>query len=146
MRLSGSRRFRATPEVLWDFLLTPERLRQCLPGCERLEATGQDAFTATMHLGIGFLKGSYSGTIRVAEQRRPEHLVLAVQGGGVLGSLDARGTLTFRELAGGLTDFHYEGDATVGGRVSAVGEFVIRATADRLFGRFLTCMATHVEA
>jgi carbon monoxide dehydrogenase subunit G len=66
MRLSGSRQFRAPPEALWEFLLTPERLRQCLPGCERLEATGQDVFAATMHLGIGFLKGSYSGTIRVA--------------------------------------------------------------------------------
>jgi uncharacterized protein len=145
MRLTGSRQFRATPQALWEFLLTPERLQQCLPGCERLEATGQDTFTATMQLGIGFLKGSYSGTIRVAEQRRPEHLVLVVQGGGVLGSLDARGTLTFRPLAGGLADLQYEGEATVGGRISAVGEFVMRATADRVFGRFLSCMAAHVE-
>ena len=96
MRLSGSRVFRAQPEALWEFLLTPERLRRCLPGCERFEADGPDTFEATMRLGIGFLKGTYSGTIGVSERQYPDSLVLTVQGGGALGNLDAGGRLTFR--------------------------------------------------
>jgi uncharacterized protein len=146
MRLSGSRLFRAEPEVLWEFLLTPERLRQCLPGCERMEAAGPDAFTATMRLGIGFLKGSYSGEIRVSDQQYPDSLVLAVAGGGALGHLDARGRLTFVALGTGRTELRYEGDAAVGGRIAAVGERIIEATAGRLIGLFLDCMASHVEA
>jgi uncharacterized protein len=145
MRLSGSRLFRAEPEALWEFLLTPDRLRQCLPGCERMEVTGADTFAASMRLGIGFLKGSYSGTIRVSEQRYPDSLVLAVSGGGALGNLDATGRLTFVRRGPGQTDLRYDGDAHVGGRIAVVGEGLIRSTAERLMGLFFDCMASHVE-
>jgi carbon monoxide dehydrogenase subunit G len=145
MRLSGSRLFRAEPEALWEFLLTPERLRQCLPGCERMEAVGGDTFTASMRLGIGFLKGSYNGTIRVSEQRYPDSLVLAVSGGGALGNLDASGRLTFLKLGAARTDLRYDGQASVGGRIAMVGETLIRSTAERLTGLFFDCMASHVE-
>ena len=145
MRLSGSRLFRAEPEALWEFLLTPERLRQCLPGCERMEALGEDTFAAAMRLGIGFLKGSYSGTIRVSEQRYPDSLVLSVSGGGALGDLDASGRLGFVKLGAGQTDLRYDGQAFVGGRIAVVGETLIRTTAERLMGRFFDCMADHVE-
>jgi uncharacterized protein len=146
MRLSGSRVFRAQPEALWEFLLTPERLRLCLPGCERFEAHGPDTFEATMRLGIGFLKGTYSGTIGVSERQYPDSLVLTVQGGGALGSLNAGGRLTFRPLDPGGTALRYDGEASVGGRIALVGETVIRGTAERLIGLFLDCMASHVEA
>ena len=145
MKLSGSRLFRAEPEALWEFLLTPERLRQCLPGCERMKTDGADTFSASMRLGIGFLKGSYSGTIRVSEQRYPDSLVLAVSGGGALGRLDASGRLTFVVREPGQTELRYEGAADVGGRIAAVGERLIRATAERLMGLFFDCMASHVE-
>jgi uncharacterized protein len=145
MNLSGSRLFRAEPEAIWEFLLTPDRLRQCLPGCERLETTGPDAYAATMRLGIGFLKGSYSGTIRVSDQRYPDSLVLTVGGRGALGSLEASGRLAFRVLGPGRTELRYEGEATVGGTIAAVGEPLIRATAERLTGLFFDCMASHIE-
>jgi carbon monoxide dehydrogenase subunit G len=146
VRLTGSRVFRAAPDALWAFLLTPSSLRQCLPGCERFEPVGPDTFAATLRLGIGFMKGTYTGSIRVSEQRPPEHLVLDVVGGGALGSLDARGVLTFRELGPALTEVTYEGEAEVGGRIAILGQGVIRSTADRLIGVFLDCMASHVEA
>jgi uncharacterized protein len=146
MRLSGSRVFRAQPEALWEFLLTPERLRLCLPGCERFEAHGPDTFEATMRLGIGFLKGTYSGTIAVSERRFPDSLVLSVRGGGALGHLEAGGLLTFTGKDAGWTELRYDGEAYVGGRIALVGETVIRGTAERLIGLFLDCMASHVEA
>jgi uncharacterized protein len=146
MRLSGSRVFRAQPEALWEFLLTPERLRRCLPGCERFEAYGPDTFEATMRLGIGFLKCTYSGTIGVSERQYPDSLVLSVQGGGALGNLNAGGRLTFRPGEAGRTELRYDGEASVGGRIALVGETVIRGTAERLIGLFLDCMASQVEA
>ena len=145
MTLSGSRLFRAEPEALWEFLLTPDRLRRCLPGCERFEATGSHTFSAAMRLGIGFLKGSYSGTIAVSERHFPEALTLSVRGGGALGSVDATGRLRFTSQEPGVTALRYEGDAKVGGRIAFVGEGVIGATAERLIGLFFDCMASHVE-
>jgi carbon monoxide dehydrogenase subunit G len=110
-----------------------------------MEAVGGDTFAASMRLGIGFLKGSYSGTIRVSEQRYPDSLVLAVSGGGALGNLDASGRLTFLKLGAARTDLRYDGQASVGGRIAMVGETLIRNTAERLMGLFFDCMASHVE-
>ena len=146
MKLTGARTIRAAPDAIWDFLLTPARLRACLPGCERLTAATPTRFEGTMRLGIGFLKGTYSGTISVTDQQRPTHLALHVTGGGTLGRVDAVGTVRFIDTGGGATYLLYDGDATVSGRVALVGERVIEATATRLFGLFFDCVGSHVES
>ena len=145
MKLAGARTIRATPDTIWDFLLTPERLRACLPGCERLEAVTDARFEGTISLGIGFLRGTYNGAIEVLEQQRPRDLRLSVTGGGGLGKLTASGTVKLVDTGGGATYVLYEGDAQVSGRVAFVGERVIEATATRLFGLFFDCVAKQVE-
>jgi carbon monoxide dehydrogenase subunit G len=95
VRFRGTRTLRATPEAIWAYLMTPDRLRRCLPGCERFEATDPTTFAATLRLGVAFLKGTYHGTVRVTEQDYPSRLGLAIEGTGLLGSLRAGGVLTF---------------------------------------------------
>ena len=145
MKLAGARTIRAAPETIWTFLLTPERLRACLPGCERLEATSPTTFEGEIRLGIGFLRGAYSGRIEVLEQRRPQQLTLRVTGGGGLGKLVATGTVKFVDTGGDATYLLYDGEAKVSGKVSFVGDRVIEATATRLFGLFFDCVARQVE-
>jgi YD repeat-containing protein len=144
VRLTGTRVIRAPREAVWAFLMAPDRLRRCLPGCERFEAAGPDRFAATLRLGVAFLTGTYDGTLRIVEQRHPERLTLLVEGGGSLGSLVAAGTITFTD-AGGTTRVAYDGDAAVRGAVAAVGERVMAATADRLIAAFFHCVASSVE-
>ena len=144
MRVTGSRVIRAPAADIWGFLLTPERLRTCLPGCERFEATGPDRYDARLVLGVGFLKGSYSGVVRVTESQPHDTLGLAVQGSGLLGSMHAGGILHFTE-AGGVTVVRYDGDAGIGGRIAGLGERVVSATASRLINRFFDCVASKVE-
>ena len=144
MKLSGGRLIPAAPEAIWAFLLTPERLQECLPGCERFEQTGPGMYSASMRLGVGFLKGSYRGTVRIADERYPESLTLAVEGGGALGSLTATGTVSLTHR-GAETDVRYDGEADVQGRVAMVGERVLRATADKIVDLFLGCVASQVR-
>ena len=144
MRVSGTRSIRAPAADVWAFLMTPDRLRTCLPGCERFEASGADTFSAQMRLGVGFVKGTYQGTVRVAQQQPFDTLGLAIEGSGALGSLRANGTIHFAE-SGGTTHLLYDGDADVGGTVGAMGERLISATASRLIDLFFSCLASKVE-
>ena len=144
MNVSGTRTVRAPAAEIWDFLMTPERLRGCLPGCERFEPNGPDNFDAELRLGVGFLKGSYHGYVRVTEQRPHTVLGLAVAGSGALGSLTANGTVLFDEQ-GEATHLTYIGSASVGGKIAALGERVITATTGRLIGLFFDCLASKVE-
>jgi carbon monoxide dehydrogenase subunit G len=145
VRVSGTRTVRAPAADIWAFLLTPDRLRGCLPGCERFEASGPDTFAAQLRLGIGFLKGTYQGTVRVTEQQPHATLGLAVEGSGMLGSLRAAGTVHFAETDG-ITQLRYDGQAEVGGRVGAMGERVISGTASKLIDLFFSCLASKVES
>jgi len=124
--------------------MTPDRLRACLPGCERFEASGPDTFSAQLRLGVGFLKGTYHGTVRVTEQHPYDTLGLTVEGSGLLGSLHATGTIQFAQSAS-MTHLLYDGEATVGGRIAAMGERVISATAGKLIDLFFSCLASKVE-
>jgi len=144
LKISGARTIRATPEAIWNFVMDPDRLRGCLPGCERFEATAPDTFVATLRLGVAFLKSTYSGTLRVVDPKPNEAFRLAVEGGGPLGALTATGNVKLVDAVGG-TYFLYDGDATVSGRVAAFGDRVIEATANRLIAHFFDCIASKVE-
>jgi carbon monoxide dehydrogenase subunit G len=144
VRVSGTRSVRAPAADVWAFLMTPDRLRTCLPGCERFEASDADTFSAQMRLGVGFVKGTYHGYVRVTEQRPFDTLGLQVEGIGALGSLHANGTIHFAQ-SGETTHLLYDGEATVGGRVAAMGERVISATASKLIDLFFSCLASKVE-
>ena len=144
MRVSGARSIRAPAAEVWGFLMTPERLRTCLPGCERFEPSATDTFSARMRLGVGFVKGTYHGVVRVIDQQPFDTLGLAIEGSGALGSLSANGTIHFAE-SGGTTHLLYDGKADVGGRVGAMGERVISATASKLIDLFFSCLASKVE-
>ena len=44
MELSGEHTFSAPREKVWQFLLDPDVLKSCLPGCEKLDVIGPDEY------------------------------------------------------------------------------------------------------
>ena len=53
MKLEGSHDVPAPRQKVWDAFLDPATLRQAIPGCEKLDALGNDEFKATMKVGVG---------------------------------------------------------------------------------------------
>ena len=52
MEIKGAYKIAATREQVWAALNDPDILKKCLPGCEKLEREGANAFTATPEIGI----------------------------------------------------------------------------------------------
>ena len=65
MKLEGSHDVPAPRQKVWDAFLDPEQLRQAIPGCENLEALGNDEYKATMKVGVGGVKGTFEGKVRL---------------------------------------------------------------------------------
>ena len=57
MELIGEHTFSAPRERVWQFMLDPEVLKACLPGCEKLEEIGPDEYAATMKIGVAMIPG-----------------------------------------------------------------------------------------
>ena len=53
MKLEGSHQLEATRERVYQALVNPEVLQRCIPGCEKLERTGENTFAATIKTGVG---------------------------------------------------------------------------------------------
>ena len=51
MKLSGSYQFKVARQKVWDALNNPDVLSKCIPGCEKLERTDGDNYTAHLKMG-----------------------------------------------------------------------------------------------
>src|SRR5256886_7645443 len=72
MKIEGAHDIPAPRQKVWEAFLDPERLRQAIPGCEKLEALGNDEFRAVMKIGVAAIKGTFEGKVRLADQKAPE--------------------------------------------------------------------------
>ena len=64
MKFTGENVLDAPVDQAWDALLDPSVLVRTIPGCERLEATGDNAYAMTVTAGVASIKGTYAGSCR----------------------------------------------------------------------------------
>jgi uncharacterized protein len=141
MELVGEHTFAAPRETVWRFMLDPETLKQCLPGCEKLDQVGEDEFTATMKIGVAMIRGTFNGRVKISDKQEPERYTMMVEGSGPQGQVSGTGTLELIEQDGS-TLVRYKGDANVRGTLARVGARVMQPAAKMIVGQFFSCLET----
>ena len=143
MKIEGTHHLNARRDRVYEALIDPEVLQRCIPGCERLEKTAENSYSATIRTGIGAIKGVFTGTVRLEDMRPPEHYRIVVEGKGAPGFLKGSGNLDLEEQ-GESTLIRYMGDLQIGGTLASVGQRMIQASAKMMASQFFT--ALEVEA
>jgi carbon monoxide dehydrogenase subunit G len=136
MKVSGEATLHAPVEKVWDALNDPAVLVRTIPGCERLEATGPDAYAMTVSAGVASIKGTYSGTVRLSEQDVPKSFLMSAAGSGGPGTVSTEVRVALAETLDGATRLTYDADAVVGGMVAGVGQRMLVAVAKKTAGEF----------
>ncbi len=136
MRISGSSHLTARPEEVYQALNEPAVLVRSIPGCQRLQAFEENAYTVTVAAGVGSIKGVYDGRVRLTDQQPPTSFRLQAEGAGAPGTVSAEVLMTLRDADGGGTELTYDADATVGGMIGGVGQRMIAGVAKRTAGEF----------
>ena len=144
MHLDGSYTFKAARQRVWETLQSPTVIGQCMPGWEKFEEVGQDRYEATMRIGIGPIRGTYTGRIHLRDREEPERYRMDVEGGGGPGHMKGSGLLELREQ-GDETVITYDGDAQVTGRIASVGQRLLSVSAKQLINQFFKCMERRLE-
>ncbi len=140
MQFKGRYLIPAPPEQVWAALNDPDVLRQCIPGCERIEKSDPTHFSATATLKIGPVKASFKANIALEDLDPPRRCTLKGEGqGGVAGF--ARGSAeVLLERGEGGTTLSYAADAAIGGKLAQIGQRLIdgaaKQIADDFFVRF----------
>ncbi len=145
MQLSGDHTFDAPRERVWGFMLDPDVLKSCLPGCDKLEEIGEDEYLATMTIGIAMIKGRYEGRVKISDRNEPNSYKMLVEGSGPQGQVSGEGTIQLEEQDGG-THVVWSGDANVRGTLARVGSRVMQPAARMIVGQFFTCLEQKAAA
>jgi uncharacterized protein len=140
MKIAGNATLHAPVEAVYAALNDPRVLVRTIPGCERLEQVGQDAYQMTVTAGVASIRGTYAGDVRLTDQRAPHGFVLRASGSGAPGTVSADVVV---ELAGGgdgTTVVSYDADAVVGGMLGGVGQRLLAGVAKRTAGEFFAAV------
>lgn len=140
MDMQGSRQLAVTQQQAWDALNDPEVLRRCIPGCDKMEATGEGQYAVGLSLKIGPVSARFAGKITLSELQPPSGYTIQFDGqGGVAGFGKGSAQVSLTPVDGG-TALAYTVHAQVGGKVAQLGQRLIdgaaRSLAEDFFKRF----------
>lgn len=138
MQMSGEYRIPAPREAVWEALNDPEILKQCIPGCDELVRSGDNAFEAKVTAKVGPVRAKFGGKVELSDIDPPNGYTISGQGqGGAAGFAKGGAKVSLAE-DGGETVLSYTVDASVGGKLAQIGSRLIDATAKKMADDFFT--------
>jgi carbon monoxide dehydrogenase subunit G len=145
MKLEGTYEIPAPRDKVWDAFLDPKLLKQAIPGCEKLEATGPDEYKATMKIGVGGVKGTFEGKVKLSDLKAPDSYRMAVDGSGGPGFIRGETVISLSDNGSG-TRVSYTADVQVGGLIASVGQRLLGGVSKMMADKFFTRMGELLQA
>ena len=140
MDMQGSRQLAITQQQAWDALNDPAVLKACIPGCDKVEATGENQYAIGMGIKIGPVSAKFAGKITLGDIVAPESYSINFEGqGGAAGFGKGNSAVKLVPNAQGC-ELHYTVHASVGGKIAQLGQRLIdgvaKSMAEDFFKRF----------
>jgi uncharacterized protein len=143
LKIEGSYVFNAPRERVWQVLLDPKIMAQCMPGCERMNEVAPDQFEAVMKVGVASVKGTYKGKVSIKDKQAPCHYVLSGEGSGGPGFMQGDVAIDLEEQDG-KTVLKYSTDARIGGLIASIGQRMLNGVAKMMVEQFFKKVETFV--
>ncbi len=140
MDMQGSRQLAITQQQAWDALNDPAVLKTCIPGCDKVEAAGENQYAIGMALKVGPVSAKFTGKITLTDIKPLESYRLSFEGqGGPAGFGKGSAALTLTPNTDGC-ELAYTVNASVGGKIAQLGQRLVdgaaRSMAEDFFKRF----------
>ncbi len=136
MELSGEQRIPAPRQTVWEALNDPDVLKQCIPGCQHIEKSGDNEFTAKVKAKVGPVNSTFSGKVELTNLNPPESYTISGQGTGGAAGFAKGGADVHLKDEGDNTLLTYQVNAQVGGKLAQLGQRLIQSTANKYASQF----------
>ncbi|MFC5499085.1 CoxG family protein [Caenimonas terrae] len=142
MDMEGSRALAVTQQQAWDALNDPQVLKTCIPGCEKIEASGDNQYAVALAVKIGPVQAKFNGKITLSEVNAPDSYTITFDGqGGAAGFGKGVARVKLSPLPDGPGCLlEYKVQAQVGGKIAQLGQRLIdgvaKGMAEDFFKRF----------
>ena len=139
MKLSGSYEFDAAPEKVWQILTDPEALRSCIPGCEKMDALGNNEYAAAVTISMGPIRSKFDAKVTMVDLQPFESYKLIVEGNGPSGFVRGESQIVLTG-SGNKTTVNVDSDSSSGGLLARVGQRMVESFARSMMDKFFTCL------
>jgi hypothetical protein len=145
MTMNGEVQLAAPPETVWEKLNDAATLKACIPGCQQLDKTSDNEFSAVATQKIGPVKATFKGKVTLSDIDPPHGYRISGQGeGGVAGFAKGGATVKLAPKDGG-TLLSYAVEAQIGGKLAQLGQRLINGAAKKVADDFFKNFATAVN-
>ncbi|MEW6344433.1 MAG: carbon monoxide dehydrogenase subunit G [Paraburkholderia sp.] len=137
MELTESYTLPVSQQRTWEALNDTEILRASIPGCESIEADGENAFALSMSAAVGPVKARFKGRMLLTDINAPQAYTIVFEGqGGVAGFGKGDAHVTLEPEGPESTRLTYTANAQVGGKLAQIGSRLVDGAARKLAGEF----------
>lgn len=143
--MTGEQVIRLPQAETWRALNDTAILKDCIPGCERIERLSDTEYELVMAARVGPVSAKFKGKMTLEDIDPPNAYTLVFEGqGGVAGF--AKGKANVQLLPDGdSTRLGYAVKAMVGGKLAQVGARLINGVAMKMAEQFFTAFNLRVS-
>jgi uncharacterized protein len=137
MKLNGTHKFKANSSRVFNAILDPATLQQCIPGCDSVQQLDATSLQVNITTQLPGLKGPYALVVNLLKHQSPSLIVLGVKRQGRGGSVDATANINIADEADGAL-VTYDANADLSGPIAvagSVGKPIVNNTLNSVFDK-----------
>ena len=138
MELAQRVRIPVAQSIVWNALNDPAILKDCLPGCQSFDRTGDDSFEVVLGAQVGPVKATFKGEVTLNDVIPPDSYRISGSGkGGVAGFAKGGAEVHLESIEGSaVTLMTYQVTASVGGKLAQIGSRLVTGAAKKMANDF----------
>ncbi|MGF6570227.1 carbon monoxide dehydrogenase subunit G [Paraburkholderia sp. GAS333] len=145
MELTETHTLPVSQQQTWDALNDTEVLRACIPGCESIEADGENAYLVALSAAVGPVKARFKGRMQLTDIEAPNTYSIVFEGqGGAAGFAKGNARVALEADGENATKLSYTASAQVGGKLAQIGSRLVDGAARKIAGEFFKRFGAHV--
>jgi hypothetical protein len=146
MHFEGTFNVKAPKEKVFSIIMDPNQISKCMPELQKLEVKSPEDFTATLKIGVSFIRGDFVLHFLTVEKTAPTHAKLTGHGTGIGSTIDMDIFIDLSDATEGGTSMKWAAEARIGGRIASVGQRLINGQAEKIIQQLFSCLKTNLEA
>ncbi|WP_322105438.1 carbon monoxide dehydrogenase subunit G [Paraburkholderia sp. J41] len=137
MELTESHTLPVSQQRAWEALNDTAMLKACIPGCESIEADGDNAYAVALTAAVGPVKARFKGRMELADIDAPRSYRIVFEGqGGAAGFGKGDAQVTLESAGDDAATLTYTARAQVGGKLAQIGSRLVDGAARKIAAEF----------
>jgi uncharacterized protein len=147
MKIEETFSVNAPVDRVWEFMMDPDRMAPCIPGCSDVEVLGENKYRANVKVAVGPIKTSFKVSVELTEQDAPTYAASVTRGeeGGKASMLTANSELRLTSVNSDETEVYYLSEVSLVGRLGKFGLGMMKKKAKAIGEEFAESFRMQIE-